>query len=55
MDRDGTLIEDNHYISKIGDIEFFKESKNFLKLLKEIKGKIIVVSNQSGISMGYFK
>ena len=55
MDRDGTLIEDKHYISKIEDIEFFKESEYLLKLLKEIGGSIVIVSNQSGISRGYFK
>ena len=55
MDRDGTLIQDKHYISKIEDIEFFKESEYLLKLLKEIGGSIVIVSNQSGISRGYFK
>ena len=37
MDRDGTLIKDKHYVSKVENVEFFEDSKTFLKILKEIK------------------
>ena len=55
MDRDGTLIKDKHYISKVENVEFFEDSKTFLKILKEIKATIIIVSNQSGVNRGFFK
>ena len=50
MDRDGTLIKDKHYISKIKDVEFFEDTKEFIEILKDINAKIIIVSNQSGVA-----
>ena len=54
IDRDGTLIKEKDYLSRIKDIELFSRSVDALKLLKRAGFKLILVSNQSGIGRGYF-
>ncbi|HDQ26354.1 MAG TPA: HAD family hydrolase [bacterium] len=54
IDRDGNLIFEKGYISRIRDIRFHKRSVEALKLLKKHGFKIIVVTNQSGVARGYF-
>jgi len=54
IDRDGCLIKEYGYISTLSKIQFFKNSIKALKLLKQNKYKIIVVTNQSGVAYGYF-
>lgn len=54
LDRDGVLIEDCHYLSSP---EKVKIELGVLELLKVAKSKnwlIIVITNQSGISRGFF-
>ncbi len=54
LDRDGTIIEDVNYLSKLEDIKLLPHAKDGLKALKECGYKLIVVSNQSGVGRGYF-
>lgn len=54
MDRDGTIIEENGYISKIKQVEFIPGSIEAIKKLKSLGYKIIVITNQSGVAQGYF-
>jgi len=54
IDRDGCLIHELGYISRIRDIRFFKRSFDALRLLKSSGYKVIVVTNQSGVARGYF-
>ena len=55
LDRDGVINKEVNYLHRIEDFEFiegtFEACKHFLKL----GYKIIIVTNQSGISRGYFK
>lgn len=52
IDRDGTLIIDKHYLNNPEHIEFEKNAIAGLKLALENQYKIIIVTNQSGISHG---
>jgi D-glycero-D-manno-heptose 1,7-bisphosphate phosphatase len=52
LDRDGTLIEDTGYISKIEDIKMMNGVIDGLKLFMENGYRLHLVSNQSGIVRG---
>ncbi len=53
LDRDGTIIEENGYISKINQVEFIPGSIEAIKILKALGYKIIIISNQSGVAQGF--
>ena len=54
LDRDGVINKEINYLYKISDFEFingvFKASQYF----KSLNYKITIITNQSGISRGYF-
>ena len=54
FDRDGTLIEDKHYLSSPLYIRFKKGVLKTLKALQDRGYKFFIVSNQSGIKRGFF-
>jgi D-glycero-D-manno-heptose 1,7-bisphosphate phosphatase len=54
LDRDGTLNVDLKYISEPGQIELYKGVAQGLRLLASHGFLLVVVSNQSGISRGYY-
>lgn len=54
IDKDGTLIHDVPYNCDPSRIVFNPGVPEALKLLKAYDYKLIVVSNQSGLAMGYF-
>lgn len=49
VDRDGTLIEEVNYLSRVEDLRIFDYTAAALKLLKDRGFLIIVITNQSGI------
>lgn len=49
IDRDGTLIEEVNFLSRVEDLEVFPYTANALELLKTAGFRIVVVTNQSGI------
>lgn len=53
IDRDGTIIKERCYLSKIKDISFLSGAVKALHLLKSAGYKLILVTNQSGIARGY--
>jgi D-glycero-D-manno-heptose 1,7-bisphosphate phosphatase len=53
-DRDGTLIEDCHFLSHPDQIQWIPGVLDTLKQWKDLGVKIIVVTNQSGVARGYF-
>lgn len=54
LDRDGTLIAERNYLSKIEDVEIFADAAAALKRLQDAGFKLFIVSNQSGVGRGYF-
>ena len=54
LDRDGTLIEEVNFLSRVEDLRFFSYTDEAVKLLKEKGFLVIVVTNQSGIGRGIF-
>ena len=54
FDRDGVIIKDKHYISKPQDVEISEGIKKLLNISKNSGWLNIVITNQSGISKGFF-
>lgn len=54
LDRDGTIIEDKHYLSDPDDIVIIPGAVEAMKMAQNDGYLLIVVTNQSGIARGYF-
>lgn len=54
IDRDGTLIEEVNFLSRVEDLRFFSYTDEAIRLLKENGFLVIVVTNQSGIGREIF-
>ena len=54
LDRDGVINEDTGYLNSIEDFKWIEGAIDALKILKENNFLIIIISNQSGVSRGYF-
>jgi D-glycero-D-manno-heptose 1,7-bisphosphate phosphatase len=54
LDRDGTLIEDRHYLRDPEQVNIFPGVPEALGKLQDHGFKLIVISNQSGVGRGYF-
>ncbi len=55
IDRDGTLIEEVNYLSRLADLRFFSYTSEAIQILKENGFLIVVVTNQSGIGRQIFE
>ena len=54
IDRDGTLIEEVNFLSRLKDLRFFDYTNEAIRLLKENGFLVVVVTNQSGIGRGIY-
>ncbi len=54
IDRDGTLVEEVNFLSRVEDLRVFPFSFEAIKLLKDAGFLVIVVTNQSGIGRGVY-
>ncbi|MDL2267609.1 HAD-IIIA family hydrolase [Desulfovibrio sp. OttesenSCG-928-G15] len=54
LDRDGTIIEDKHYLSKPEGVKLLPGVADSLSHLTKLGIRLFVVSNQSGIGRGMF-
>lgn len=49
IDRDGTLIEEVNFLSRVDDLRMFPFTGDAIQLLKRSGFRVVVVTNQSGI------
>jgi len=54
LDRDGVINKEINYLHKIGDFEFIDGVFETCQYLISLNYKIIIITNQSGISRGYY-
>jgi histidinol-phosphate phosphatase family protein len=52
LDRDGTLIEDRHYIARPEDVHLLPDVADALNTLRNAGWRLVVITNQSGIARG---
>lgn len=54
LDRDGTINIEKNYLYKIQDFEFISGAEKAIKIINDLEYKVIVITNQSGVSRGFF-
>jgi D-glycero-D-manno-heptose 1,7-bisphosphate phosphatase len=54
LDKDGTLVEDIPYRADPSCIRFFPDVFAGLRLLQQSGYALVIVTNQSGVALGYF-
>lgn len=54
LDRDGVLIEEEHYISDPAKVRLCAGVPESLRRMRSAGYKVIIISNQAGIAKGYF-
>jgi D-glycero-D-manno-heptose 1,7-bisphosphate phosphatase len=54
LDRDGTVIEDKHYLHRPEEVVIYPGAIAALCRLQTVGFKLFIVSNQSGVGRGYF-
>ena len=54
LDRDGTLIRDKNYLSRVEDIEYFIDTFQALRMMAQKGYRLYVITNQSGVGRGFF-
>ncbi|HWJ22192.1 MAG TPA: HAD family hydrolase [Gemmatimonadaceae bacterium] len=52
LDRDGTLIEDVHYIARADDVRLLAGAADAVRRLNQAGVSVVIVTNQSGIGRG---
>ena len=52
LDRDGTIIEDAHYIKAPSQVRLLPDAAGAIKRLNDAGVRVIVATNQSGIARG---
>ena len=54
LDRDGTVNQEVDYLKSIKDLRLIRNTARTIRLLNQNKIKVVIVTNQSGISRGLF-
>ena len=54
VDRDGTIIEEKHYLSNPDEVELIPGAAEGLRILREMDLGLVMLTNQSGLGRGYF-
>lgn len=54
LDRDGTMIEERHYLSDPAGVQLLPEAARGLRRMTELGLGLVAITNQSAIGRGYF-
>lgn len=54
LDRDGTISHETGYIDSVDDFKLYPYSAESLAALRSMGFKIVIVTNQSGVALGFF-
>jgi D-glycero-D-manno-heptose 1,7-bisphosphate phosphatase len=54
LDRDGTLIEEAHYLAHPEQVRLIPGAAAAVRALNALRIPVVVVTNQSGVAHGYF-
>jgi D-glycero-D-manno-heptose 1,7-bisphosphate phosphatase len=54
LDRDGTLIEDRHFVGAVDQVSLLPGTREALARLLAAGTRLFILSNQSGVNRGYF-
>lgn len=54
LDRDGTLIEDRHFVGAVDQVALLPGTREALSRLLATGTKLFILTNQSGVNRGYF-
>jgi len=54
LDRDGTIIEERHYLHRVEEVAIFPGAAAALGRLHRAGFRLFLVTNQSGVGRGYF-
>jgi D-glycero-D-manno-heptose 1,7-bisphosphate phosphatase len=54
LDRDGTLIQDVGYLSRVEDVQWFPAAIDAVRLLTRAGFLVCITTNQGGIGLGFY-
>lgn len=54
LDRDGVIIKDSGYVSKISDVEIYPEIIPIIKFANQKNIPVYIITNQAGVAHGHF-
>jgi len=54
LDRDGTLIHDVGYLSRLEDVQWFPDAIDAVRLLNRAGFLVCITTNQGGIGLGFY-
>lgn len=54
LDRDGTMVHDVGYLSRIEDLRWFPWTIEAIRLLNRAGFLVCVITNQGGVGLGYY-
>ena len=54
LDRDGVINVDKRYVARREDFEWMPGIFAFVRTVRDLDAKLVVVTNQSGIARGYY-
>lgn len=55
LDRDGVVVEDEHYLHKPDEVQLTPNAASVVKAANDKNIPVILVTNQAGIGYGYFE